>query len=117
MAAVPGGADPRGADDPDAVVAGDTASRLAGVNPHPHAHLGAVRPRVRRKRTLGLGCRKDAVPCALEREEESVTLCIDFFSFVSRERSGCSQMASRFFENSLSQWGMSDAYMKWLSPR
>ena len=77
LAAVAGRADPRGAHDvhPDIALVADV--RLAGVQPHPHPYLGALRPRVGGKRALALDCPADGIPGARERVEERVALRVD----------------------------------------
>ena len=74
LAAVPGGADPRRAHDvqPDVALVAD--GRLAGVQPHPHADLRVLGPRVVAQRALGRDGRLDGGAGAREREEERVAL-------------------------------------------
>jgi hypothetical protein len=66
--------DPRGSVQAHSDVLGLDHLRLAGVEAHPRAHLGAARPGVRRERPLGVCGRPDGLPGAREPEEHRVAL-------------------------------------------
>ena len=74
---MPGRADPRGADDVEADVALVAERRLAGVQAHAHANLGAARPCVGGERPLALDGRAHRVARARERVEERIALRVD----------------------------------------
>ena len=70
-------ADPRSADDVEAEIALVAERRLAGVDAHPHEHLGIVRPVVRRELALNRRRGGERVPRPREDGEEGVTLAVD----------------------------------------
>ena len=81
-----GAAEPRGADDVEAVVALLADRRLAGVEAHAHADVHPLRPRVRRVRALRLDRGRDRVARAREGEEERVALRVDLDAAAVSER-------------------------------
>ena len=78
LAAVARRADARRADDVEAEVALVADGRLAGVQAHPHPHLGALGPVVCAESALGRNRAGDRLRCARERVEERVALRVDF---------------------------------------
>ena len=82
LPAVTGRADPRCPVhiDPDVGVADQL--RLAGVKPHPHPQLGALR----RQRQLRCDRRREAVGCAREAGQELVRAAVDLAARVRRDR-------------------------------
>ena len=85
MAAAPGRAEPRRAHDVEPQVALAAERRLAGVQAHPDADVGAVGPVVLRVRALRLDGCGDRVAGAREGEEERVALRVDLDAAVLRE--------------------------------
>jgi len=59
--------------------------RLSGVNAHPDAEIGFLRPRMRCERMLGGLGGADGVFCVAERDEETIALCIDLSTAVVPE--------------------------------
>ena len=86
LAAVARGHDPRRAVDAQPVVAGLRDGRLAGVQPHPYAHLAVLGPGVRLQRALPVRCGRRRVAGAGEDVEEGVALGVDLLAAVARER-------------------------------
>src|SRR5581483_1385922 len=60
--------------------------RLAGVQPHAHAHRAAARPLMVAQRPLRIDRRRDRVARTREREEERVPLRVDLRTAVRAER-------------------------------
>jgi hypothetical protein len=58
--------------EPDVALAGDR--RLPGVQPHPHAEVGAVRPGAGEERALAGDCGRRRVRRAREGDEERIAL-------------------------------------------
>ena len=85
LSAVTCGHDPRRAVDAHAVVAGLRDGRLAGVQPHPDAHLAVLGPGVRRARA-GVSCCRRGVAGPGEDVEERIALGVDLLAAVARER-------------------------------
>ena len=79
-------ADPRRSHDVEPDVALLVNRGLAGVQPHPHAHLGTVGPPGRRMCALSLDRGDHGVARAREHEEERVALGVDLDSVARRER-------------------------------
>ena len=51
--------------------------RVAGMDPHAHLHLYAVRPAMLRQRPLGVGCGRDGLTRPSEGDEERLGLPVD----------------------------------------
>src|SRR5437764_1031356 len=60
--------------------------RLTGMQPHPDANLHSVVPWVRGERPLRRDGGRDCLSGPRERDEEAVTLCVDFDAAVLGER-------------------------------
>src|SRR5262249_31402231 len=85
LAAVCGMGDPRALVQAQAVIALVADLGLTGVETHPHAALGALRPVVLRQRALCLDCRGDGVASAREGVEEGVALRVHLAASVLGE--------------------------------
>ena len=85
LAAMAGGADARGTMDADPDVSSSGRPGVAGVDPHPHSQLPALRPALGRERPLPVQGGRDSVARRGERDEERVALSVDLVAAVTRE--------------------------------
>ena len=81
-----GGADSSGPVDVDADVLVVAHRRGRGVQPHAHAHWIAVRPRLRRERTLPRNGRSDGQISPGEDDEERIALVAGLVALMFSER-------------------------------
>src|SRR5205823_14911162 len=77
LAPVPGGADPRRADDVEPEVALLTHGRLSCVEAHAHAHLGPVGPGMGGEGALSVNGARNGLLRASEGVEEGISLRVD----------------------------------------
>jgi hypothetical protein len=85
LTAVARGGDACGAMDGKTEVALFGRNRLTGVDAHPHADLGSLRPVVLGERALGLDRGKHGPAHACEGDEERVALRVNHATTVPRE--------------------------------
>jgi hypothetical protein len=86
LAAVPGHPDPRRTMHTNPDIAIGAATRLAGVQPHPHPDLDARRPRLGEQVALRVDSRRNGVLRCLEGDEERIPLIVDLAPAVHGER-------------------------------
>jgi hypothetical protein len=87
LAAVRRRRDPRRTVNAEADVALATDTRLAGVQAHPHLHVGVVGPLVLREGSLPCNRGGDRVLRTRKRHEEGIPLCVDLTAVVFGEDS------------------------------
>jgi hypothetical protein len=83
---VTGPADPRSPVDVEPEIPALRRCRLAGMDPHPHAHGRRARPSLRGERSLGSDRSLDGVAGARERDEELVAAAVDLATAGARDR-------------------------------
>src|SRR5436189_26548 len=70
--------DARAPDDALSVISALAELRLASVETHAHAYLHALRPHLGSKRALAVDRSRRCVVCPRERDEERISLSVDF---------------------------------------